>query len=376
MDFLEHHMNGVSHMLRQAGFNIPTDGVNPVLGLALLLLGLLFLFCRPSGDTGDKKGGSGDKGISRSSGSLLDVSVGLRNEERLSVPSVASMNSLASMTSTPVSEKVLSASEFRPFSVLKVTRVSHNTKLLRFEVPHGRSLGLSIGRHISVKAEVDGSKVVRAYTPCSKPCQLGYFDLLVKSYEHGKLSPHLHKLRPGSVLEIRGPVGRFQYVPNQYRRVGLIAGGTGLTPCLQVVRCVLEQPSPPGQPKDVTCFTLLFQNRSEEDVLLRETLDQLAADYPDRFRLLYFLSNPQGVFGTPSTGKGTGKGSENPSEHRGYISAEYVQSYLAPSQCEYVAVCGPSGFNDSVKQLLVGVGHVDAPAAGETQTQTPSIYTF
>ena len=36
------------------------------------------------------------------------------------------------------------------------------------------------------------------------------------------------------VVQVRGPVGHFKYTKNQYKRVGLIAGGTGLTPCLQV----------------------------------------------------------------------------------------------------------------------------------------------
>jgi len=46
----------------------------------------------------------------------------------------------------------------------------------------------------------------------------------------------------GQSLDVRGPVGRFKYAKNSYRHIGLVAGGTGLTPCLQLVRCVLEGP--------------------------------------------------------------------------------------------------------------------------------------
>lgn len=143
-----------------------------------------------------------------------DVSVGLRKEE------VG-----GSLSGTDTGEKILNPATFKQFKVLQVIKVSHNTKLIRFEIPHGKPLGLPIGRHVSVRADIDGNKVIRAYTPTSRPDQTGYFDLLIKTYEFGKMSQHLHTLRPGSSLEVRGPVGRFKYVKNSIQKMGLIAGG-------------------------------------------------------------------------------------------------------------------------------------------------------
>eukprot|EP00600_Ochromonadales_sp_CCMP1393_P010512 CAMPEP_0175005956 /NCGR_PEP_ID=MMETSP0005-20121125/5594_1 /TAXON_ID=420556 /ORGANISM="Ochromonas sp., Strain CCMP1393" /LENGTH=385 /DNA_ID=CAMNT_0016261245 /DNA_START=24 /DNA_END=1178 /DNA_ORIENTATION=- len=368
-----------------AGFNI--DGtINPIFGLAiqtiivgfLTLLFILVYICviqqqdSSSGLSSPFKvrsGGSSTGALSRnsSSDSLCDVSMGLKKEEQLTARSNA----------TPTSnDRVLSASSFQKFNVLSVTKVSYNTKLIRFEIPYGRPLGLSIGRHISVRAEIEGSKVIRAYTPCSRPDQCGYFDLLVKSYEYGKLSPYLHSLRPGHAVDIRGPVGRFQYRPNQHTHIGLIAGGTGLTPCLQVVRCVLEvqatgspgpglsMPVKEGEEKDHTRFTLFFQNRSEEDVLLREQLDSLAKRFPTKFRVLYFLSNPSSVE----------YGKNDDSEYRGYITSNtsLLQELLHPDVCPYVCICGPSGFNDNVKKALTQMGHIEE---GDPEGRNSTIYT-
>ena len=147
----------------------------------------------------------------------IDVSAGLKREEKATPKSSAS-------ASTSADDKVLSASVFKNFRVLQITTISHNTKLIRFEIPYGKGLGLPIGRHVSVRADVDGKPVMRAYTPTSRPDQKGYFDLLVKTYEFGKMSPHLHSLIVGSSLEVRGPVGRFKYTPNSYKHMGLIAG--------------------------------------------------------------------------------------------------------------------------------------------------------
>ena len=142
-----------------------------------------------------------------------DVSTGLQREERATQqwPSASE-------------EKVLSAATFKKFRVLEVTSTSHNTKLIRFEIPHGKDLGLPIGRHVSVRADVEGKPVMRAYTPTSRTDQKGYFDLLVKTYEFGKMSSHLHTLKVGSSLDVRGPVGRFKYTKNSYKTIGLVAG--------------------------------------------------------------------------------------------------------------------------------------------------------
>ena len=51
----------------------------------------------------------------------------------------------------------------------------------RFGLPHEQAvLGLPIGQHISVQAEINGKQIVRSYTPISSDDDLGFFDLLVK----------------------------------------------------------------------------------------------------------------------------------------------------------------------------------------------------
>jgi cytochrome-b5 reductase len=267
----------------------------------------------------------------------LDISSGLKREEK-ATEVVASNES--------IDDRVLNPAVFKTFKILKIMKASYNTKLIRFEIPHGKSLGLPIGRHISIKAEVDGNHVIRAYTPTSRPDQTGYFDLLIKNYDLGKLSPHLHSLKVGSSVGIRGPVGRFKYEKNTHKKIGLIAGGSGLTPCLQLIRCLLEGPD---MVDDSTSLVLLFQNRTEDDILLKKDLDELQKTHPHRLKVVYYLSNPQ-------TSE-FGQGHTSHSEKRGYINQEDTHALLHPSHCQLVCICGPSGFNNSVKKLLVDAGH-------------------
>ena len=50
--------------------------------------------------------------------------------------------------------RVLQPLTFKPFKVLKTTKASHNTVLLRFEIPNNRELGLTVGRHVSVQVRL------------------------------------------------------------------------------------------------------------------------------------------------------------------------------------------------------------------------------
>ena len=95
-----------------------------------------------------------------------DTNSRLRREE--SFDALTRMSS-EDPTKTNETDKVLNPAAFRKFELLQVTKISHNTKLLRFEIPGGRSLGLTIGRHVSVRADVRGKPVMRAYTPTSRP---------------------------------------------------------------------------------------------------------------------------------------------------------------------------------------------------------------
>lgn len=153
-------------------------------------------------------------------------------------------------------------------------------------------MGLPIGQHISVAARIEGqpADVVRSYTPISSDENPGYFDLLIKSYPTGNISKYVASLKIGQPLKVKGPKGAMVYTPGLVRRFGMIAGGTGITPMLQIIRAIIRG-RPRSGGKDTTEVDLIFANVNEEDILLREDLDALAAE-DDKFRVYYVLNNP------------------------------------------------------------------------------------
>lgn len=78
-------------------------------------------------------------------------------------------------------QKVLDPIEWRSFRLVRKDALSHNTALYRFALPRATDcLGLPIGQHVSVAAEIDGKQVVRSYTPTTLDEDKGHFDLVVK----------------------------------------------------------------------------------------------------------------------------------------------------------------------------------------------------
>lgn len=175
----------------------------------------------------------------------------------------------------------------------KKTVVSHNVAIYRFSLRRPTDiLGLPIGQHISLAATIPGQpkEVVRSYTPISSDKDAGYFDLLIKSYPQGNISKYLTTLEIGQTMKVRGPKGAMVYTPNMCRHIGMIAGGTGITPMLQLIKAIIRN-RPRNGGNDTTQVDLIFANVNPEDILLKDELDQLAKE-DDRFRVYYVLNNP------------------------------------------------------------------------------------
>lgn len=91
----------------------------------------------------------------------------------------------------------------------------------------------------------------------------------------------------GKTIRVRGPKGAFVYTPNMVRHFGMIAGGTGITPMLQIIRAIIR-----GRAAgDTTQVDLIFANVTPQDILLQEDLDALTKE-DKGIRVHYVLDKP------------------------------------------------------------------------------------
>ncbi|KAG9470965.1 hypothetical protein GDO78_016193 [Eleutherodactylus coqui] len=233
-----------------------------------------------------------------------------------------------------------------PLRLIDREVISHDTRRFRFALPSVEHiLGLPIGQHIYLSARIDGNLVVRPYTPVSSDDDKGFVDLVVKIYfkgihpkfpDGGKMSQYLEGLRVGETIDFRGPSGLLIYsgkgtfqirpdkksppVTKKVKQLGLIAGGTGITPMLQLIRAVMKDKD------DQTVCYLLFANQTEKDILLRDELEEIRTNYSDRFKLWYTLD----------------RAPENWDYSQGFVNEDMIKAFMPPPGDDVlVLMCGP-----------------------------------
>lgn len=229
----------------------------------------------------------------------------------------------------------LSKKEFRPFTVVKTEPLSHDTSLVRLALPSGsHTLGLTVASCLSISADIDGQAVSRPYTPISTHDQKGFVDFVIKSYpprkdgKPGGMGRHLRSLKTGDTVKMKGPWKKFDYKPNEFDHIGMIAGGTGITPMYQVIKRVLNNPD------DTTKISLLYANRKEEDILLKDLLDALAKEFPGRMRVTYTLDKAPRIW----------------LGEVGFVTDQMIERTIfdASAERKKVFVCGPPPMMKSV----------------------------
>jgi cytochrome-b5 reductase len=118
----------------------------------------------------------------------------------------------------------------------------------------------------------------------------------------------------------------------------MIAGGTGITPMLQIIRAALKNPL------DFTTLSLIYANVNPEDILLKKELDDLAVRHSKRFKVYYVLNNPP-------AGEWDGG--------VGFVTKEHIKNHLPATDANIkILMCGTSlspHVHLMLSQLVCGV---------------------
>jgi cytochrome-b5 reductase len=250
-------------------------------------------------------------------------------------------------------------SEFTAVALLERTAVSSTSSVLRFATPEkSEPLNLSTCACILAKADLPSQPtsgeatevVVRPYTPISTNAQVGSFDLLVKHYPEGLMSQHMLSMPIGSTLEFKHIEFnvKLQYEKFQAKQIGMIVGGTGITPMLQALHAIL------GDSESKAKVSMLYGSQVSSDILGNKMLSKWASNYSDKLSVTHVLSHE------PEDSSWDGA--------RGFINKELIEKHLpAPSLGDdaiifvcgpppmYNALSGPRG-EDEVKGVLAEMG--------------------
>ncbi|CAB4482117.1 ferredoxin reductase-like protein [Rhizophagus irregularis] len=215
----------------------------------------------------------------------------------------------------------LTREKYTPLTVSKITPYNHNTSIFRLKFPKPLKEPSPIASCVLLKD--DSSQIMRPYTPISLVDELNHIDLMIKRYDNGHMSKLVHSLKVGDKIDVKGPIVTLPYKANMKKHIGMICGGTGITPMHQLIDCILRNP------EDKTKIYLVYANIAKEDILLHEELEQLSKENPEQFKIYYTLDNPP---------------KENWTQGTGFVSQKMVKENIpAPSDDVLVLVCGPGG---------------------------------
>ncbi|KAL7473000.1 hypothetical protein ACHAXS_013379 [Conticribra weissflogii] len=244
----------------------------------------------------------------------------------------------------------------QPFTLQNKTVLSRDSFELDFALQSPEHiLGLPTGKHVFLSADIKGEMVMRRYTPITSNHDIGRIKFVIKAYPPcerfpmgGKMSQYLDSLKIGDTIDMRGPVGEFDYHGNGKflmeheecfaTHFNMIAGGTGITPVMQIASEILRHPD------DKTTMSLIFGCREEGDILCRQTLDEWAEKHSDRFKVHYILSD-----GAPEGWK----------HSVGFVNKDLFEKHLYPAgdNC-FNLMCGPPiMLEKGCTPNLVALGH-------------------
>jgi cytochrome-b5 reductase len=214
----------------------------------------------------------------------------------------------------------LSSSEFTPLKLAKKQRLTHNVQIYTFAYASpDETLDFPVASFILSRADCgEKEPTIRPYTPITYNTK-GSMDLAIKTYPNGKMSKRFESMKVGDTMDFKGPLKKFDYSPNMKKKIGLIAGGTGITPMMQIIHKIVTNP------KDKTEVFLIFGNVSEDDIMLKDRLDEWAKKYKN-LKIYYTVDKP-----TKSWKQGSG-----------FVNADMVAKNLPkPQDDALIFVCGP-----------------------------------
>lgn len=229
---------------------------------------------------------------------------------------------------------------FYPLQVRAVEADTDEAVIVTFDVPETLKdiFHFQQGQYLTLKQQLGEENIRRSYSICAavgEPLRVG-----VRKVPNGRFSHWLNKnLQPGDTLQVMPPQGKF-FVPidshTQRSYLG-IAGGSGITPILSIMKTVLEQ-EPHSQ------FTLIYGNRSQQSTMFKEELQDLKDRYLPRLDLHYIFSDEQADVPL----------------HYGILNrdklSEFSGTVITSANIDHAFVCGPYQMNDEAEAALLSVG--------------------
>jgi len=223
---------------------------------------------------------------------------------------------------------------FHRLTIHDLRRETPGAVSIAFAVPPDLSddYAFAPGQYLTLRAHMDGEEVRRSYSICSGPDD-DELRVAIKKVDGGAFSGWAaEELKAGDAIDVMTPTGRFGVAPapDEARTYVGFAAGSGITPIISIVRGVLAR-------EPLSRFFLFYGNRTTQDMLFREALEELKDRYIGRFSLFHVLSQEE---------------QDIPILHGRLDRAKVevlLRAMVPAAAVDHVFVCGPAAMSEEIE---------------------------
>ncbi|MGF1777075.1 MOSC N-terminal beta barrel domain-containing protein [Vibrio nomapromontoriensis] len=218
------------------------------------------------------------------------------------------------------------------FVCVEREHIAKNFETFWLEPQQGELPKYKAGQHLPIELSINGTVAKRLYTLSSSPSRPGRLAISVKRLDSGEVSNWLFDhFQVGDTLLADTPNGDFHLKSDEHQPLLLLSAGSGVTPMMSMLRDLSDR----ARIDDVVFY---HQCSTPEDIPFKQELAELVNKHPS-LKVDVALTQP-------------GRDWEG---QTGRLSLAHLAS-IADIATRQVFVCGPDGFMQSAKTLLMSLG--------------------
>lgn len=205
---------------------------------------------------------------------------------------------------------------------------THDSMSIVLDVPEAsrEEFRYRAGQFLTFKVPFEGCVLTRSYSLSSSPDTDAFHQVTVKRVDEGRVSNWMNDtVREGTRLMVVPPAGLFVLDAKTPGDLLLFAGGSGITPCLSILKTALVTSDRSAR--------LVYANRDARSIIFEKELDELAAAHPGRIEIVHSLD-----------------------DRHGFLTAADVERHSRDALGRHVFLCGPGAFMETVEAALRDLG--------------------
>jgi ferredoxin-NADP reductase len=220
--------------------------------------------------------------------------------------------------------------------VLRISKIIDETpsvKVFRMELPENANIDFYPGQFFMVSFVDDPEiKVSRAYSIASSPLNKKYLEIGLDKV--GPFTTKLFSMKEGDLLKFKGPYGKFYFNEEMKNNLVLIAGGTGITPLMGIIRYCNDK-------KLHNKIKFIYSVKTAHDIMYRHDLEKIKNENKN-FDYVVTVTRPNAE--------------HNWKGRIGRIDIEFLKQNIEDIESSIYFLCGPKDFVHSIIEMLENSG--------------------